>query len=190
MNDKEKIIYDAIGFGVFIIVLASLLFWLAVGARSSWQDGLCSVINETLSSSEKYNEYKAENFVTVQSPFALSCAVFSVKKIDDLANANGANALQGANLQGAENLDGANVLQSAPYAVVVRAATTFGFAPLVFFFDEEYNGDFVGVAKLSKKSIYLNQNLLPSGTINFWQERLKRVLPKIDENAQNLKGDA
>lgn len=111
MNDSKKNINEFIITIVLLLVLSIGLLFITAYARTQWKTGLAKTVRTVLVPFEK--DYEVLDFVPQKTPFAVSSAVFKLRK------------------KGYPNDD--------CYAVIIKSTAMYGAMPLVYIFDgDEY----------------------------------------------------
>ena len=111
MNDSKKTIYEFIITIVILLIFSVGLLFITVFARAQWKTGLTKTVRTVLIPFEK--EYEVIDFLPEKTPFAVSSAVFKLRK------------------KGYPNND--------CYAVIIKSTAMYGAMPLVYIFDgDEY----------------------------------------------------
>ena len=111
MNDSKKNINEFIITIVLLLVLSIGLLFITAYARTQWKTGLAKTVRTVLVPFEK--EYEVLDFIPEKTPFAVSSAVFKLRK------------------KGYPN--------DACYAVIIKSTAMYGAMPLVYIFDgDEY----------------------------------------------------
>ncbi len=111
MNDNKKNIYEFIITIIVLLLFSIGLLFITTFARTQWKTGLAKTVRTVLSPYE--NEYEVLDFVPEKTPFAISSAVFTLRK------------------KGYPN--------DECYAVIIKATAMYGAMPLVYIFDgDEY----------------------------------------------------
>lgn len=165
MKDKKLFIHEAGASAVVIIVLSLIFFFMVIGSRKSWNNGLAAMTEKVLKD-HAGAEYTIKGTLPVHSPLAVSAAVFELEK-----NTNG---------------------QTAPaYAVLIRAYGIAGALPLVYVFDDN-DAFFAGMGGLENEiATYTDTGLFGYGlttpVIEFWQKRAQALLPP-KETEEDSKG--
>ena len=86
MKDKKLFIHEAGASAVVIIVLSVIFFFMVLGSRKSWNNGLAAMTEKVLKD-HAGAEYTIKGTLPVHSPLAVSAAVFELEK-----NTNGQTA--------------------------------------------------------------------------------------------------
>lgn len=165
MKDKKQLIHEYGITTVFILVLSLVLFFLISGSGKSREAGLKEMTEKVLKD-HVLVEYTIVDTIPVQTPLAVSAAVFELKKTE--------------------------FLNSAPaYAVLIRAYGIAGALPLVYVFDGQ-DAIFAGIGGLENETVsYTNTGLFGYGlttpVINFWKQRAQALLPQ-KEPEEETKG--
>ena len=109
MNDNKKNIHEFIITVVPLLIFSVGLLFITAFARTQWQNGLEKTVRTVLIPFE--NEYEVKDFVQTKTPFAVSSAVFKLRK------------------------------KTSPnddcYAVIIKSTAMYGAMPLVYIFDGE-----------------------------------------------------
>ncbi len=156
MKDKKQIIHELCFITIFILMLSLILFFMISGSGKSREAGLKAMTEKVLKD-HVLVDYTIGDMIPVQTPIAVSSAVFELKKTD--------------------------FLNSAPaYAVLIRAYGIAGALPLVYVFDGQ-DAIFAGIGGLENETVsYTNTGLFGYGlttpVINFWQQRAQALLPQ------------
>ena len=155
MKDKKQIIHEAGASSILIVLFSLILFFMVYGSRKSWNNGLEQMTEKVLND-HAGAEYSIKGIIPVQTPLAVSAAVFELEKN--------------------------NSLKSVPaYAVLIRAYGIAGALPLVYVFDDD-DAFFAGMGGLENKTAtYTDTGLFGYGLttpiIEFWQKRAQALIP-------------
>ena len=155
MKDKKQIIHEAGASSIVIILFSLILFFMVYGSRKSWNNGLEQMTEKVLND-HVGAEYSIKGIIPVQTPLAVSAAVFELEKN--------------------------NSVKSAPaYAVLIRGYGIAGALPLVYVFDDD-DAFFAGMGGLENKTAtYTDTGLFGYGLttpiIEFWQKRAQALIP-------------
>ena len=131
MSDRKKNIHEFIIIVVPLLIFSVGLLFITSFARTQWKTGLAKIVQTVLVPFE--NDYEVLEFVPAKTPFAVSSAVFKLRK------------------KGHPNED--------CYAVIIKSTAMYGAMPLVYIFDgNEYI--FAGKAYDFNSEIRLPQPIL------------------------------
>jgi len=155
MKDKKLLIRESVFVTAFILILSLVLFFTISISRKSWRNGLRTMTEKVLNDYVGV-EYIITEDIKIQTPFAVSAAVFELQKKEQTSS-------------------------SPAYAVLIRAYGITGALPLVYIFD---GGDafFAGMGGPENATVtYTDTGLFAYGftslIIDFWQERARSLLP-------------
>ena len=163
---EEKFVFDAkykkqlIQYGIFVGMLFFVFFVLmlfTLAARDSWEYGLRGQVAEVLGHSDIEISFSLGQMEAVDSPFAVSLAVFPLIEDDE-------------HQRSAER-----------YAVIIRIPTLFGPVPAVFLYEDgQKAADFIGFATLNKRIEAAVESNARHTQIAYWGKRIPAIIGKKD----------
>lgn len=154
----QKVLRDALVFFLLTTILFFLLFGMTLLTKDKWQEGLRTQVDRVLSITNP-GEYSTANFIQINSPFAVSAAVYELNNINTL-NTN--------------KMD----------AVILRVTGIYGPQAVVFLYNKDTKeSTFCGIAGIDNQNYSKNRYGISDFYIQYWAKRLPELVE--DQEMEN-----